>query len=660
MRRKIMAEQFTYLFTPLEVGPVAVKNRFVFLPHVTCFVTPEGFPDERQFWYLTERAKGGVGLIIEGGHSVHRTSQIYAATKAWDERIIPLWRKIAESVHERGTKIFCQLHHIGGEMPGSHNRLPTWAPSGIPDPFGMNETPKAMESEDIQELITSFVSAARHAQEATYDGVELKASHDGLLREFLSPASNFRDDKYGGTLENRMRLILEILSAMRESVGSAFVLGVRACMDELKPGGYNLDEGLEICKHLASSGLINYISADVATMVPGLHITDPPMSMSLGCNVWAAAALREVVDLPVIAAGRINDPVQAEKILADGHADLIGMARQLLCDPETPNKAREGRLDDIRHCMACNQGCFGGLTNLFLRHISCVHNPAAGHEQELGMGTLKKAGRTKKVMVVGGGPAGMKTAEIAARRGHHVSIYEKEGELGGQVNLAVRGPYREEFGEVTHWLKIQVDKLGVKVITNVRVSPELIEEDKPEVVVVATGATPVKPAYIQGSDQDNVITPWEVLAGTAHVGEKVVVFSEWGGQAALSSAELLANQGKQVEIVTPMSFVGQDIDFISITPLYQRLLEKRVVLTPHSTLTQIEGNTALVMNIFSQQSQLRQGVDTVVLSTPVVANDKLYFALKGKVTELYRIGDCVAPRKVDAAIYEGEMVGRKL
>lgn len=659
-----MTKQFEYLFTPLEIGPITVKNRLVWLPHITGFVTPEGLPDERLYWYFTERAKGGVGLIIgEGSQVVHKTARVFNWANAFDQRIVPLWRQITDSVHEHGAKMICQLAHSGNEVPGSPNLEPAWAPSAVPDPFGLNEIPKPMEKEDIQELITSFVEAALRAKEAGYDGVELKACHDGVLRQFWSPSTNLRRDEYGGSLQNRMRLSLDVLSAIRDAAGSGFVLGVRMCLDELKPAGYNLDVGVEIGKRLAASGLINYINTDIATLGKGLYVTDASMAMPPGFFVHAAAALREAIELPVIAAGRINDPVQAEKILADGQADLVGMMRQLLCDPETPKKAMEGRLDDIRHCMACNQGCLGGVINMHVRHVGCVHNPAAGREKELGMGTLKEAKRRKKVMVIGGGPAGMKAAEIAARRKHEVTVYEKDARLGGQVKVAEKALTRAEFGEVTHWLEVQLDKLKVKVIRNVTVTPDTVETEKPDAVVLATGSSMVKPFYIPGADQGNVFTAVEVLEGMARVGQKVLVYYDWQGQAAISAAELLANQGKEVEIVTPMLFVGQDLDPGSIDPLYQRLAANKGVtctFTPCTSVTQIEGEIVHLKNILSLQPQTRYSVETVVLSTPAKANDDLYFALKGRISELYRIGDCLAPRNVDMAIYEGEIVGRKL
>ena len=652
-----MSNGFAYLFTPLQIGKIEVKNRFVFLPHATGFVSSDGLPEERQLRYLEERARGGVGLIIEAGPAVHETSQAFAVANGWDERIVPILERIASAVHKQGAKIFSQPHCAGAEMPASHTGQSGWAPSDVPDPFGMNEIPKPMEYEDIAELITRYVTIAKRVQCAGYDGLELKACHNGLLREFLSPANNFRQDEYGGSLENRMRLILDLLTALREAVGSQFVLGVRACLDEFKPGGYTVDDGLEICRILAETGLIDYMSADVGTMKTSAHLCGPPMSLPLSCNVWSAAALRDAVDLPVIAAGRINDPIQAEKILVDGHADLIGMARQLLCDPETPNKAREGRLDDIRHCMACNQGCFGGLYNPNVRHVGCVQNPSAGHEHEQSLHPFSPTTNQKAVVIVGGGPAGMKAAETAARRGHRVTLYEKNHETGGQVRIAAKAPHHAEFEEVTHWLTIQIKKLGVTVKTGVEATPDLVLAEQPDAVVVATGASFFKPLYIEGTNQNNVITVEDVHQGLIPVGDNVLIFADWRGFAAIGAAEILLEHDKTVEIVSPMLFIGQDIDPLSLAPTYQHLLEKGTVLTSQTALIGIEDTTVTLLNIFTQQTDMREEIDAVVLSTPAKANDRLYYALKGKVRELYRIGDCVAPRKVDAAIGEGQKAG---
>lgn len=264
------------------------------------------------------------------------------------------------------------------------------------------------------------------------------------------------------------------------------------------------------------------------------------------------------------------------------------------------------------------------------------------------------------MVVVGGGPGGMKVAEIAARRGHEVILYESDAELGGQVKLAEKGPSRADIGEVTHWLGVQIKKLGVKVRTGVAATAEVVEAEKPDVVVIATGARPVRPGNIAGSEQGNVFTPWEVMAGTAEVGQKVIVYSSWRAQAAASAAEFLANQGKEIEIVTSTPFFGMELPPGAMIPPYLRLLEKGVKFTPFLAIVQIQGDRITLINVISQQPEERAGIDSVVLSTPAKANDELYFALKGRVREIYRVGDCVAPRHIDAAVYDGEMVGRTL
>jgi mycofactocin system FadH/OYE family oxidoreductase 2 len=649
-----MSGQFKYLFTPFKLGPVTVKNRLCFLPHVTVY-SENHLPSERHAYYYAERAKGGVGLIVTGCQMVHPTSNQSNNEYAFDERVIPGYKKITDMVHEHGAKVFGQLTHYGNQGKSYLTLRPLLCPSPVPDLF-MREIPKEIEKEEIGEIIKGFGKAARNQKLGGFDGIEIKLAHDGLIRQFLSPYSNRRNDEYGGSLENRMRFALEAVDAVREAIGNDMALGLRFCLDEFIPGGYNLDDAKEMAKRFSNTGKIDYISPSMGTYNP-MHIFCAPMGVAPGYAVPACAAIKEIVDIPVFAFGRINTPVQAEKILADGQADIVGMCRQLICDPELPNKAREGRPEDIRACIACNQGC---LENVFrLQPSTCVHNPAAGREKELGMDTIKPAAVKKKVVVVGGGPAGMKAAEIAALRGHKVVLYEARSELGGQVNIASKGANRSEIGDVARYLIHQLEKHRVEVKLGVEATPQAVVAENPDAVVIATGCIPLV-SDVPGAKQDNVVTAWDVLEGKAKVGENVVVVDEEGFHAATSTAELLADQGKRVEIVTSYPHVGNNIEPDTFGFLYSRLFSKGVTLTPNTAVKEISANGVVVYNAYSNTERVIGDVDTVVLAVGNKANDELYKSLKGKVKELYRVGDCVAPRKLDMAIYEGNEVGRLL
>jgi mycofactocin system FadH/OYE family oxidoreductase 2 len=651
-----MYGEFKYLFSPLQIGKIVVPNRISFSAHLTNFAE-DNLPSERHVYYLAERAKGGTGLIITEEQSVHPTD--HAAEKlmgAFNPDVIPGYRKICRAVHEYETKIFAQLNHNGSQGDGSFSRLPVWGPSPIPDVL-FREVPKEMEQEDIQELIAHFGKSAIHVREGGFDGIELQIGHSSLLRQFLSPLSNRRTDEYGGSLENRMRLSLEVIEAVRATVGPDFTLGIRLCADEMIPGGLTLDDTKEMARRFEATGKIDFIDPSIGTFY-NLYLVGGTMHTPLGYTIPLSAGLKEVVSLPVFAIGRINDPVMAERVLADGQADMIGMVRAQICDPELANKAKDGRLDEIRFCVADNQGCYGrvGLN----KHIGCTQNPAIGCEKEQGAGSIRPAPVKKRVLIVGGGAAGLRAAEVAAQRGHSVTLYEKKEKLGGQINIAALGAGREELGTIIRNEENQLKVLPVEIVLNREVTPEFVQAQNPDTVIIATGSVP-KECPVPGADGPNIFNVWQVLLGEADLGNRILFIDYDGHHQATATVEFLADKGKEIHMLTSFLFVGQDLG--PVQDLYltrQRLLQKGVTFTTDFAVMEIKGLEVNGFNVYSNEWQTFSGYDSIVLAMGNRVEDGLYSALKGSVKELYRIGDCVAPRKIDMAILEGDKVGRMI
>lgn len=660
-----MSNQFAYLFSPINLGPLEVRNRIVITAHLKNF-TENCRPSERDLYYYAERARGGVGLIITEATAVHPNSlgeRNYPI--AYDPAVIPAYAKVAAAVHTYGALIVAQLHHSGHLTDGSPDN---WGVALAPSPIASTlcrSTPREMSPDEIAEIVQGFEVSARNMQQAGMDGVEIHAASGYLLHQFLSPCTNKRDDEYGGDLENRLRLTLEVVDRVRRACGPQFAVGVRLVGDEFVPGGFGLSDAQKVAARLEATGQIDYISVTGGT-TPTAYMVIGGMHLPQGYLTHLAAGVKEAVeDVPVIAVGRIVDPLHAERILAEGQADLVGMTRANICDPELANKAREGRLDDIRTCVGCNQGCRARYQQK--RPITCIQNPTAGREKELGFGTLVPAEVRRTVVVVGGGPGGMEAARVLATRGHRVTLLEERNELGGQVNLAVKAPGREEFGGVARYLRQQIEKLGVTIRLGTKADIEVIRQLNPDAVVVATGSRPslnVHSPYrpnIPGAEAGHVLSVWEVFDEGKEVGQSVVVVDEDGHQRGASVVDYLSSRGKSVHVVTPLAMFGYDLVITHDQPLlYQRVGARDVTLRPFTIVREIRDHSVVAYETYSKRETVIQDVDTVVLVVDNEADDALYRQLKETGTEVYAIGDCVAPRGVAHAIFEANRVGRAI
>lgn len=652
-RRENASAALPLLFSPLRVGPAELRNRILSTAHQTNLVD-DHVPAPAMAAYHEARARGGAGLIIVEACAVHPSGLLTIHTiDGSTERVVPGYARVAEAVHWHGGRVFAQLFHGGREVVSSAYRHAALAPSAVPNER-FHIMPRPMNRDDIAEVLRGYGHAAALARQAGLDGVELCASHGYLPAQFWSPETNRRDDEYGGAFERRMRFAVEAIASIRDAVGGDIVVGIRLSGDELAPGGMDTPAMLDVVAYLTTHvqlDYVNVIGGTSATYRASTYIV-PPVPLPRANFAHLAAAIKQRVSVPVFAASRVVDPREAEALLRRGDADAVAMTRALITDPDLPNKAAAGRFDEIRLCIGCNQGCIGHYHKDL--PIGCVQNPAAGKEMELA--ALTPAARSCRVLVIGGGPAGMQAAITAAERGHRVTLLERADELGGQMRLALRASGQREMARTAlDNFRRALDRAGVEVQLDVDATAETILAANADAVVLAAGSTPYIPD-LPGIGASHVLTAPQVLDGAA-TGESVLI-ADWAGDwPGLDVADMLADAGKRVQLVSSTLYIGEALHQYLRNVYLERMYRKGVTLTPHHALIEVRDSAVVLRNIFTDDLLTVEGIDTVVLALGRVARTDLYAQLKGKVAALYQIGDCLAARTLEEATTEGMQVG---
>lgn len=676
--------QFDALFKPLKINNLTIRNRVVSTAHAEVYATDGGMTTERYVKYYEEKAKGGVGLCICGGSSVVSIDSPQGWWKSVNlstDRIIPHFQNLADAVHKHGGKIMIQISHMGRRSRWDGGNWSTLlSPSGIREPVH-RATCKTIEVEEITRIIGDFANAAARAKAGGLDGVELSCVHQHLIDQFWSPRVNKRTDEWGGTFENRMRFGMEVLKAVREEVGSDFVVGMRITGDEFHADGLNHEEMKAIATYYNKTGLVDFFSVvgsgcdthnTLANVIPNMSYPPEPF-------LHLAAGIKEVVSVPVMHAQNIKDPNQAQRILEGGYVDFVGMTRAHIADPHLIAKIKLNQIDQIRQCVGANYCIDRQYQGL---DVLCIQNAATSREATMPHIIEKTTGVIRNVVVIGGGPAGMESARVCAERGHKVTLIEKNGELGGQITIAAKAPQRDQIAGITRWYALELARLEVDIRFNTAADDAMVRDLNPNIVILATGAEPFisqNPEW--GADDGLVVSSWDVLNGEVAPGKNVLVYDTICEFSGLSVADFLAQTGAKVEIVTDDIKPGAAVGGTTFPTYYRSLYEREVIMTSDLQLEKVYKEDshfiAVLENEYTGQKEERV-VDQVVIENGTRPDETLYYQLKsdsknkGQIdiealydakpqpalsdTEsgylLYRIGDCVSQRNTHAAIFD--------
>lgn len=672
--------QFDKLLEPLKIKNVTIRNRIVSTPHAEVYAD-NYVPNERYILYHAEKARGGVGMTMFGGSSSVSIDNPVTWWKSLDfsnDRIIEPLQKMSDAVHGHGAALMVQLTHMGRRSRwdgGNWPHLPS--PSGLREPVH-RATCKIIEIEDIDRIVKDFGKAALRAKQGGLDGIEISADHQQLVDQFWSPRVNKRTDGYGGSFENRMRFGLEVLEEVRKQVGDDFVVGLRMCGDEFHPDGITQDEAIRIAKFYTETGMVDLLSvtgsgadthATLANCMPNMAYPPEPF-------LYLASGIKAEVNVPVIHAQNIKDPMSAARIIEEGHVDLVGITRGHIADPHFVNKMKEGRLDEIKQCVGANYCIDRQYQGI---DVLCVQNAATSREKVMPH-VFKKSDKKKKVVVVGGGPAGMEAARVCAERGHDVTLFEKQGTLGGQITLAAKAPARDQIAGISRWFMLELKRLKVDTRLNTEANADAIRDLKPDIVIIATGGHPFleqEPNW--HADEGLVVSTHDILSGRVEPAKNVLVMDVTSVFPGATCADYIANRGSLVEIVTPDLHVGEGMGGTTLPVYNKRFSEKDVVLTPNMLLHDVYREGDKLIAVLENEyigTQEERVVDQIVVENGVRPNEDLYNELKeqsrnkgqvdleklyafqpqpevpGEGFLLYRVGDCISPRDIHGAIYD--------
>ena len=650
---------FKHLFSPFRIGSLDIRNRVFMSPHGMVGL---GIGTDAQVGYFEARARGGCGFMVIASCQVVPAPQVPPGwfIEAYNRDHIPAIRRIVDAVHKHDSKIVVQGVWMQADPA-------TGQASGMaPHTVLSDSQPRSMTVPEIKALVEAHIVAAQHAEEAGADGFEFPIGGGAGLQSFTSPLYNHRTDEYGGSLENRMRMVMEIIDGIRKRCRPDFVVGLAVNADDTTLGGEGLGEGLAICKLLSDSGKVDWLRITARGQKPQMtHYHYPSSYMGEGTHVYAAAEVKKVVDIPVVSGGRILSAAFGDQLIDEGKVDMIFVARSVISDPEWPNKSRDGRGSEIRACIGDLEGCF--LRSCIGHPVGCTVNPEIGSEHL----DLTPAARSKRVVIAGGGPAGMQAALVAAQRGHKVILLEKSGVLGGHVNLQAKLPGLEDRSDIVRWLSLQLGKHEVDVRLDTEATPQLIAELGAEAIVVATGARYARSGVsknqltpVPGAELAHVLTPEDLLLDHARTGRRIVVYDNTSYEVGPGIAELLADQRKEVIFVTADSGLAMAVTEIGINKVIAKRLLPRVTFMPQSVITEIDPANVTVTHLYTGEVSVLADIDNTILVTSKPPEEALYHALAGFGVELHLIGDAREARwsvfAMDEAIKDGRRVGLML